>query len=270
MSTPRIGFIGLGNQGAPIAHRIADAGLPLVVWARRPEALEAFTAKGATTAATIAELGAQCDHVGICVLADADVIDVCEKLIPAMRAGSRIAIHSTVLPETCIKLARQCAARGIDLIDAPVSGGAARAETGSLTVMCGADRAVFEAARPIFECFGKDIVLLGAVGAGQRAKIINNSLLAANIALAHGALGAGVALGLDRSALAQTIRSSSGYSFGLEVSAATPSPSDFKGGALLVKDVRLLEQTLPDDPGARALKDAAWPYLAEATGETGA
>jgi 3-hydroxyisobutyrate dehydrogenase-like beta-hydroxyacid dehydrogenase len=268
MTGQRIGFIGLGNQGGPIAHRIVDAGMPLTVWARRPEALEPYRAKGATIAASVAELGATCDHVGICVVNDADVIGVCEQLIPAMRAGARIAIHSTVLPETCATLAEHCAARGIDLIDAPVSGGAARAVQGTLTVMCGGAEPVFDAARPVFESFGKEIVLLGAVGAGQRAKIVNNSLLAANIALAHAALAAGQAMGLDRAALARTIRSSSGYSFGLEVCAAAPSPGDFKGAALLTKDLALLVSALPGHPATAALEAAASLYLAEAIAQT--
>ena len=269
MSGQRIGFIGLGNQGAPIAHRIVDGGFDLVVWARRAEVLAPYTVKGASAAASVAELGAVCDHVGICVVADADVVQVCDELIPALRTGSRVAIHSTVLPETCIALAEKCEARGIALIDAPVSGGAARAERGTLTVMCGGDESEFAAARPVFDTFGKDIVLLGPVGAGQRAKIVNNTLLAANIAMAHAALTAGEAMGLDRAALARTIRSSSGYSFGVDVCAAAPTPADFKGGALLNKDVGLLEEALPDHDGTRALSAAARTYLSQATGTIG-
>jgi 3-hydroxyisobutyrate dehydrogenase-like beta-hydroxyacid dehydrogenase len=131
--------------------------------------------------------------------------------------------------------------------------------------MCGGEPAVFQAARPVLETFGKDIALLGPLGAGQRAKIINNALLAANIAMAHAALDAGMAMGLDRAALAQTIRSSSGYSLGLEVCAKAPSPADFKGGALLNKDVALLEAALPGHAGTQALSTAARPYLAVAT-----
>jgi 3-hydroxyisobutyrate dehydrogenase-like beta-hydroxyacid dehydrogenase len=108
--------------------------------------------------------------------------------------------------------------------------------------------------------------LLGPIGAGQRAKIINNTLLAANIAMAYAALTAGETMGLDRAALARTIRASSGYSFGLDVCFAAPTPADFKGGALLNKDVALLEAALPDHAGTRALSAAARTYLAEATG----
>jgi 3-hydroxyisobutyrate dehydrogenase-like beta-hydroxyacid dehydrogenase len=264
MTGARIGFIGLGNQGGPIAHRIVDAGMDLTVWARRPEALEAFAAKGATVTSTVEELGATCDHVGICVVSDADVVDVCDHLIPAMRPGSRIAIHATILPETCIMLAERCAAVGIDLIDAPVSGGALRAEQGTLTVMCGGNETTFHAACTVFKTFAKDIILLGAVGSGQRAKIINNSLLAANIGLAHAALEIGETMALDRAALARTIKSSSGYSFGLDVSAACPTPRDFKGAALLVKDVGLLRVALPGHAGVEALCTAAEPYLEQA------
>lgn len=262
----RIGFIGLGSQGGPMAERIVQAGLSLVVWARRPDVLERFATAGASTAASVAELGAVCDHVGLCVVDDADVAEVCKELIPAMKPGSRIAIHSTILPETCISLARDCSEHGIDLIDAPVSGGGPGAAAGTLTVMCGGNREVFEAARPVFETFGKMIALLGGVGAGQRAKIVNNALLAANMGLAHSAMAAGQALGLDRAALCELISESSGRSFGFEVYSRLPEPRAFSLGApLLLKDVNLLKAILPDDQGAEALRLAADHFLSAAT-----
>ncbi len=265
MNRQSIGFIGLGNQGAPIAQRIAKAGYPLVLWARRPAVLEAFTVQGASAARTVAALGAQCDHVGICVVSDRDVAEVCGQLIPAMKPGSRIAIHSTVLPESCITLEKQCTERGIDLIDAPVSGGAAAAAAGTLTVMCGSRQDAFDAARPVFETFAKHIVLLGPAGSGQRAKIVNNALLAANIALADAALSAGQALGLDRATLAELIRTASGYSFGLEVCARLPTPGAFAQGAqLLIKDIGLLKAVLPQHGGAEALYTTAHAFLTEA------
>jgi 3-hydroxyisobutyrate dehydrogenase len=264
---PVVGFIGLGRQGVPIAHRIVDAGMPLVVWGRRPEAVEPYVRKGATAAADIAALGAQCDHIGLCVFDDADVIEVCNALIPAMRPGSRIAVHSTILPETCIALAERCAAQGLGLIDAPVSGGADGAKAGRLSVMCGGSPAVFDAAKPVFETFAKLIVLLGDVGAGQRAKILNNALLAANIGLADAAIEAGMRLGLDRDSLIEVMRNSSGYSHGVEVCAINASPAEFRGAALLIKDIGLLTAMLPGDSRADALRSAALPYLTAATGK---
>ena len=263
----RIGFIGLGSQGGPMAHRIVDAGMPLTVWARRPEVVEAYTAKGATAAASVRELGAQCEMVCVCVVNDADVLEICEQLLSTMQSGSRIAIHSTVLPETCAELERRCAAKGIGLVDAPVSGGAPAAEAGVLTVMCGGDADVFAACRPVFETFGRMIVLLGPVGSGQRAKIVNNALMAANMGLAQAALSAGEALGCDRAALAELVNASSGRSFGFEVFARLPSPAAFAQGApLLAKDVGLLKTVLPDHGGAEALRVAADPFLKAATG----
>ena len=257
-----IGFIGLGSQGGPMAHRIADAGMPLVVWARRPEVLAPYSEKGAQTFTSVSDLGAICDHVGICVVNDADVMEICSQLIPAMKPGSRIAIHSTILPDTCAQLEAECAERGILLIDAPVSGGAPGAEAGTLTVMCGATEEAFAAALPVFETFGKLVVLLGEAGAGQRAKIINNSLMAANMGLAHAAFAAADAMGVERAALAQLVAESSGRSFGFDIYARLPSPQAFAVGApMLTKDVGLLKAVLPEDWGAEALRAAAAPFL---------
>jgi 3-hydroxyisobutyrate dehydrogenase-like beta-hydroxyacid dehydrogenase len=134
-----VGFVGLGSQGGPMARRIVQAGFPLILWARRAEALAPYADTAAQTARDLADLGARCDHVGICVFDDAGVREVCAALLPAMRPGSRIAIHSTVLPETCVELAALAAARGVALIDAPVSGGGPGAAAGTLTVMVGGE-----------------------------------------------------------------------------------------------------------------------------------
>lgn len=262
------GFIGLGSQGGPMAHRMIDGGFPLTVWARRPEALEPYTAKGASAAASVAELGSACDHVGLCVIDDAGVLDICETLIPAMRAGSLLAIHSTILPETCVKLESRCAERGIHLLDAPVSGGGPAAEAGTLTVMCGGTPDAFEQARPVFATFAGMNVLLGPAGCGQRAKIVNNTLLAANMGLAQAALDAGEALGIDRKALGELVKASSGRSFGFEIVARLPSPAAFAHGApLLAKDTNLLRSILPENEAEGALRAAAEPFLTAATGK---
>jgi len=260
-----IGFIGLGSQGGPMAHRIVDAGMPLVVWARRPEVLEAYTAKGAKAAESVSQLGTKCDQVCICVVNDADVFAITDQLVPAMKPGSRIAIHSTVLPESVIELERQCAERGIGLIDAPVSGGSPAAEAGVLTVMCGGRQEPFDAALPVFRTFGKLVVLLGPAGSGQRAKIINNAMLSANMGVAMAALDAAAALGIGRDAFVELINQSSGRSFGFEVFARLPSPAAFATGApLLLKDINLLKAILPDNVGAGELDAAAARFLAAA------
>lgn len=261
MSDIITGFVGLGSQGAPMAQRMIDAGLTTYLWARRPETLAPYAGTAAKYAASLAELGAICDHIGICVLNDAGVIETCEALLPAMRPGSRIVIHSTVLPATCISLAQKFAERGVTFIDAPVSGGEPGAKAGTLTVMVGATPEALETARPVFDCFARLIILLGPVGAGQHAKLINNTLLAAHLGIADAAIGIATTLGLDRAALAELIALSSGQSFGFGVRARMPDVSVFGHGAkLLDKDVGLLSTVL-DDPAVALLRNAAMPFL---------
>ena len=258
----RCGFIGLGSQGAPMARRMIDAGFAVTLWARRADSLAPFADTPAKTAASVPELGALSEHVGICVVDDAGVREVCAALIPAMQEGSRIVIHSTVHPDTCVQLAEQSAARGIKLLDAPVSGGEPAAKAGALTVMVGGDAGAFAAAKLVFESFGKLIVHLGSVGAGQHAKLINNALLAANMALAHHALQVGTELELDRDALVALIKASSGRSFGFETYARMPTPQTFAhGGALLAKDLRLLGELHGAGPSVAPIRDIAAPFL---------
>lgn len=255
-----VGFIGLGSQGGPMAQRIIGAGFPTMLWARRPEALAPYTA--ARTAASIAELGTNCAHIGICVLDDAGVIAICNELLPAMPPGSRVVIHSTILPQTCIDLAQQFAARGIAVIDAPVSGGGQGATDGTLTVMVGGEAEAVAAAHPVFETFAGLILHLGPIGAGQNAKLVNNTLMAANLALADAALNAGAALQIDRASLIELIKVSTGRSFSFDVRARMPDPSVFTHGAMLLnKDVNLLAATLGDHPAFAPLRDAAKPFL---------
>jgi 3-hydroxyisobutyrate dehydrogenase-like beta-hydroxyacid dehydrogenase len=179
-----------------------------------------------------------------------------------MRPGGRIAIHSTVHPDTVSALAKRAAVRGIGLIDAPVSGGGAGAAARTLTVMIGGDEAVVAAARPIFETFGGLIVRVGGVGAGQMAKLVNNALMAAHVAMAHYGLSAASALGLDKAALSEIVKVSSGRSYGFEVYARLPTPFAFGHGAkLLAKDVRLLGEVLGADPSYAAFREIAAPFL---------
>lgn len=251
-----------------MAQRMLAVGYPLAVWARRAEALQPFVEAGAVAAPTLDDLAAHADHIGICVIDDAGVAQICDALIPAMKPGSLLAIHSTILPESCDALAKRCAQAGVAFLDAPVSGGGGAAAAGTLTVMCGGSAEAFAQARPVFESFAGTLVHLGRAGAGQQAKIVNNALMAANMGLAQAALGAGADLGIDRGALAELIKASSGRSFGFEVYARLPSPQAFAHGApLLVKDVNLLSSILPGSEGAAALRQTASAFLTAATGK---
>jgi 3-hydroxyisobutyrate dehydrogenase len=243
-----VGFIGVGNQGAPIARRIAGAGWPLMLWARRPEVLGEF-ASVATSSESAEALASASDLLCLCVVDDAGVCELIDRTLPAMRPGSLVAILSTIHPDTCVRIADRAADRGISVIDAPVSGGAEGAAAGTMAVMMGGTDQDCARAEPVFRSFGRLIMRLGDVGAGQRAKLVNNALLAAILDVTQDARETGAALGLDPAALDAVLAASSGNSFGLQVLSRLPDLCALANGArLLRKDVGLL-QALCDGSG---------------------
>jgi 3-hydroxyisobutyrate dehydrogenase-like beta-hydroxyacid dehydrogenase len=220
----RVGFIGLGSQGGPIARRIVDEGYPLTLWARRAQSVEPFADTAAAIASTPAELGKVSDLVGICVVSDADVEDVLLRpngVLVGMAPGGVVAIHSTIHPDTCRRLTDAAAARGIAVVDAPVSGGGAVAAERKLLVMVGGDDEPVARCRPVFETFGDPVIHLGRVGSGQLAKLLNNLVFTAQIAAALDTYSFADSLGMDRAALAQVLANGSGGSRAAAIIAAT-------------------------------------------------
>ena len=180
----RVGFIGLGSQGTPMARRIVEAGHPLTIWARRPETVESFADTAATVARTPAELAANSDVVCLCVVSDADVESVVMRddgVLAGLAAGGVIAIHATVHPDTCRQMAARALDVGVDVVDAPVSGGGIAAAEGKLLVMVGGDDAVVDRVRPVFATYADPVLHLGPLGSGQMAKLLNNLLFTAQI-----------------------------------------------------------------------------------------
>src|SRR6185437_6181547 len=146
----RVGFIGLGSQGGPMAGRIIEAGFATSLWARRPASLEPFAGTAAKVAGTPAELAADSDLVCLCVVGDSDVEEITggeDGVLAGLKPGGVIAVHSTVHPETCHALAKRAQTQGISVIDAPVSGGAPAVAEGRLLVMVGGDADVVERCR---------------------------------------------------------------------------------------------------------------------------
>lgn len=239
------GFIGLGDQGAPIARRIVEAGFPLTIWARRDASTAAFSNTSAKVAATPAALAAECDVIGICVVNDKDVqqVTIDSGLLDAMRPGSVLAIHSTLLPETVISLDAAARKRGVHLLDAPVSGGHNGAKAGTMTVMVGGAAEALDLARPIFESFSRLVAHLGAVGSGQLIKLLNNNLAYANVVASIDALDLAEQLGVDRQVAIDVIRLSSGASSGFGIVADPRTFRKISGaGSNLPKDVRHLTE----------------------------
>ncbi|MCU0668784.1 MAG: NAD(P)-dependent oxidoreductase [Myxococcota bacterium] len=175
--TIRAGFIGLGNIGLPMAKRLAAAGLATTVFdvvTARVAELEAAGARGAATPGAVA---AASDVVGVCVRDDADVRAVFAGdagILAGARRGTIVAIHSTVQPATVEALAAEASPLGVAVVDACITGGAAGAAQGTLTVMAGGDADAIDRARPFFDCFAKKTVHTGAIGSGCKTKLCNN------------------------------------------------------------------------------------------------
>jgi 3-hydroxyisobutyrate dehydrogenase len=242
----RVGFIGLGSQGGPMARRIVGAGYPVTLWARRPATLEPYADTSAKVAGSPAELAAASDLVCICVVSDADVEEVlagAHGVLAGLGSGSVVAVHSTVHPDTCRRLAGRAASAGARLVDAPVSGGGPAAAEGRLLVMAGGEAETVEFCRPVFATYGDPVVHLGPVGSGQLTKLLNNLLFTANLGTAAGALTLGQGLGIDPRRLADVICHGSGSSFALERVTAAGGTLDriaAHAGPLLAKDARLV------------------------------
>jgi 3-hydroxyisobutyrate dehydrogenase-like beta-hydroxyacid dehydrogenase len=260
---PRVGFVGLGSQGGPMAQRIVESGFPLTLWARRPESLVPHEDTTAAVAATRRELGEASDVLCVCVVGDADVDEVLrggEGALAGMAAGGVVVVHSTVHPDTCRRL--QDDFPDLHVLDAPVSGGGHRAAAGELLVMVGGDERAFERCRPVFSTYADPLVHLGPLGAGQRAKLLNNALFTAQLGLAADVLALGRDQGLDVAGLAAVLLAGSGRSYALEV--VSGAGHDLAAmaelaGPLLAKDVALLAGLLPPaaDPVVVTAADAA-------------
>lgn len=206
---PTLGYIGLGNMGAPMAMRLLDWPAGLVVCDTRPEALEPFTAAGATAAHSPADVGAGADVISVTVLDDAQVRDVVSGshgILTTAHPGTVIAVHSTISDSTAVELAQICAQHGVSLIDAPVSGGAPGAAKGKLAVMIGGSEEAFEKVRAPFERWAELVVHAGDVGAGTRMKLSRNLLHFVSFTAAMEASRLAEASGLDIQALGKVVR----------------------------------------------------------------
>ncbi|MBM3346572.1 MAG: NAD(P)-dependent oxidoreductase [Betaproteobacteria bacterium] len=227
--TLKVGFVGLGEIGAPMAQRIMQASWPLTIYARRPQALEPFRNTPAIAVPTLRALGERSDMVCVSVFDDAQIEAVVlgeaagDGLLAGMRNGSVIVIHSTAQRDTCRRVAAAAAGHGSAVLDAPVSGGPDGAKAGTLAVMVGGDAAPFERCRPVLESFSRPVRHVGPLGSRQSAKTISNALYAAQGQLVDEAVSLGASLGLDRRALIDMLQAGSADSFVLRRYANTAS-----------------------------------------------
>ena len=207
----RLAYIGLGNMGSPMARRWLDWPGGLTVCDARAEATEPFGEKGATVAATPAAAAAAADVVSVTVIDDDQVREVVagdDGILSTAREGTVIAVHSTIADTTAVALAARCADRGIELVDAPVSGGGAGAHKGDLAVMVGGPDSAFAAVREPFERFAGLVVHAGPVGAGTRMKLARNLLHFVAFTAAGEAQRLAESAGLDLTELGKVVRHS--------------------------------------------------------------
>lgn len=175
----RVGFIGLGDIGRPMAERLVGGGLEVTVFDLRAEAVAALVQKGARGAASCAEVAAASEVVGVCVRDDDEVRGAlfgAEGVLAGARRGALIALHSTILPRTVEEVGRAAAERGIAVVDAAITGGAAGAQAGTLTYMVGGDAEAVERCRPVFQTSAARVVHTGPLGSGAATKLCNNLL----------------------------------------------------------------------------------------------
>ncbi|MCX8952250.1 3-hydroxyisobutyrate dehydrogenase [Ruegeria sp. NA] len=243
----QIGFIGLGNMGAPMAANLAKAGHQVIGFDTA-----GVTVEGVTQAATASEAVATADAVITMLPNGAILRAVADQIIPAMAQGAVLIDCSTVDVESARAVADQAINAGLLSVDAPVSGGIGGAAAGTLTFMAGGSEAAFAKASPLFDIMGQKAVHCGEAGSGQAAKICNNMILGVTMIATCEAFALADKLGLDRQKMFDVVSTSSGYSWTMNAYCPAPgvgpqSPAD-NGYApgfaaeLMLKDLRLSQQ----------------------------
>ena len=204
----RLGFIGIGNMGSRIARRLLDHGYQLMAYNRSREAAEALVKYGATVAGSIAELASKADVILSSLTNDAVVKSVYEDpqgVLAYMRRGSAIIEMSTVLPATSRELYELSQEAGVKFLDSPVSGSTPSAEEGTLTLFCGGDEELFQAAQPIFSSIARQNFYLGGSGSGTAMKLVANTLLGVGMQAIAESVALGQKEGLNRHRLLEVL-----------------------------------------------------------------
>ncbi|MDT5278829.1 MAG: hypothetical protein QOJ20_24 [Mycobacterium sp.] len=201
----KLGYIGLGNMGAPMAKRLVDWPGGVTVFDVRTEAMTPLAEAGAALADSVADV-ATADIISVTVLNDEQVRDVVGELAVNAKPGTVIAVHSTISPGTAVELAEQLAPQGIHVVDAPVSGGGGAAEKGKLAIMVGASDEAFALIKEPFKQFASLVIHAGGPGAGTRMKIARNMLTFVSYAAACDAQKLAEAAGVNLQDLGNVVR----------------------------------------------------------------
>lgn len=243
-----VGFVGLGNMGSRMARNIVANGVPVAGFDPVGENVERA---GAAAVADLAELARGCDVILLSLPSSevvADVVLGADGLVPALRQGTIVADLSTSAPETTQRIHATLAEEGVRYVDAGVSGGAAAAEKGTLTLMVGGDESAVEVLQPVFAHIAAKVFVMGGPGAGHTAKLLNNFLNGINLSAAAEVLIAGAKAGLDVERLLEVINASSGANWATQNRFPSILRGDYLEGGLtstlMMKDLLLYVEHL--------------------------
>jgi 3-hydroxyisobutyrate dehydrogenase len=244
----RVGFVGVGRMGAPMVRRLVESGHEVRALGRTDEKCQAVGDLGAHPVTELADVGDGADVVVVCVFTDKQVQQVClqDGLVSVMRPGAALVIHTTGSPRTAQTIAAK--ASGIDVVDAPVSGGPHNIAAGAVSLFVGGSDDAVARVRPVLASYGDPILHVGALGAGQAVKLINNTLFAAQVGLLREAVTLGDHFGVAEAKLLEAITHGGGASRvggfvadGGSVSAFVERTAEFIG-----KDVEVVRKVATD------------------------
>jgi 3-hydroxyisobutyrate dehydrogenase len=266
----KIGFIGVGNMGGPMAQNLIKAGHELKVFDLVQAAVDAVVASGASAAASAIDAASDVDVVITMLPAGQHVRSVytgADGIIAAAAAGTLFIDSSTIDVASARDVAAAASDSGFGLLDAPVSGGVGGAEAGTLTFMCGGPDRAFARAKPLLDIMGKTIVHAGGSGNGQAAKICNNMILGASMIAVAEAFVLAEKLGLEHQKLFDIASTASGQCWSLTTYCPVPGPvptspanNDFQAGftaAMMLKDLRLSQEAAQSVGAATPMGAAA-------------
>lgn len=249
----KIGFIGLGVMGKSMAKNVLKGGYKLVVSDLNKVAVGELKEMGAEEGQNPAEVAEQVDIIFMSLPNSAIVEGVAlgeNGILEGAKKGTIIIDLSSITPKSIRKVAEKAGEKGVEVMDAPVSGGASGAENGTLTIMVGGKKEIFEKVAPVLSCIGKKVTHVGEIGAGDTAKLVNNLLLGANMVAVAEALTLGVKAGLKPEVLYDIISESSGSSYALTAKYKNfIAPGNFEPGFaidLQYKDLQLAVDTAKD------------------------
>lgn len=244
----KVGFVGAGRMGAPMVARLVAAGHDVTVFGRSAEKRSAVAELGARPVENLGAVADGADAVVVCVFTDEQVRQICldDGLIAAMPPGSVLVVHTTGSPRTVQALAERGRERGVDVVDAPVSGGPHDIAAGTVTLFVGGDAEVLDRVRPVLAGYGDPVLHVGPLGSGQLVKLVNNTMFAAQIGIVAEGVRLADRFGVDESTLLSALPHGSATSRALTSIAAAGSAEGFIAavGEFIGKDVAVVRSTV--------------------------